>query len=193
MLNRFMTDRVTLVKKNGQRFEDIPASVQSKKIFIDDASIPIEEEDRLFRTLSNGLEESYVVLDRGYYERSGSFKAHYQVEVRKETRPVDESGRTTIYNLHGANSRVNIGSHDASTNIVNVTENTLFAELHRVIVEEIADEVQRGMLTEAVQGMEAARGTPRFVEKYQSFIASAANHMTVFTPFLPALTNLLTP
>lgn len=191
MLNRFMSDRVTLVKKDGQRIEDIPANVQTKKIFIDDASIPIEEEDKIVRTLPNGLVESYVVLDRGYYGAFGGLKAHYQVEVRKETRPQTESGKTTIYNLHGANSRVNIGSHDASTNIVNVTEQTLFAEMQRVAAE-IADPDQRNVITEAVKELEAARGTPQFVARYQSFIAAAANHMTLFTPFLPALTNLLT-
>jgi len=39
--------------------------------------------------------------------------------------------------------------------------------------------------------MEAAKGTSGFTQKYQNFIASAANHMTVLAPFIPALTQML--
>ncbi|GAF73410.1 unnamed protein product, partial [marine sediment metagenome] len=38
-----MRDKVSLVKQDGAQFDNIQASVQSGKIFIDDASLPIEE------------------------------------------------------------------------------------------------------------------------------------------------------
>ena len=69
IFSEFFNAKVTLKKQNGEEYTDIPASVQSKKIFIDDVSIPIEEGDHLVRKLPNGLEEYYLVLDRGYFDQ----------------------------------------------------------------------------------------------------------------------------
>ncbi len=40
--------------------------------------------------------------------------------------------------------------------------------------------------------MEAAAVTSGFAAEYKDFVGLAADHMTVFTPFLPALTQFLT-
>ena len=140
-----MTDRVTLVKQDGREFKDIPANVQPKKIFIDDASIPVEEGDRLVRSLPNGLRESYLVLERGYYDSFGRIPAHYQIEVRKESRPppVGGSGTTIVYNLHGANARVNIQSHDSSVNVVDATPDVVFETLRDAIRSGVGDAADR--------------------------------------------------
>ena len=45
-MRELFNDRVTLVKKNGQRFTDLPASVQSSQIFTDNPNIPIEDGDQ---------------------------------------------------------------------------------------------------------------------------------------------------
>ena len=68
---------VALVKQDRRRFEQIPADVQSKTIFIDDASLPIEEGDIIERQLPNGLLERYEVADRGFWDD------HYQVKVKR--------------------------------------------------------------------------------------------------------------
>jgi hypothetical protein len=39
--------------------------------------------------------------------------------------------------------------------------------------------------------MKEAAGKPSFKDRYKEFMAQAANHMTILTPFLPMLTNLL--
>ena len=104
MFKEFMTDKVTLVKNNGIRYENICSNVQTKLIFIDDATIPIEEGDRLIRILPNTLEEVYVVIDRGFYSGMGGIKAHYQVKVRKENINIDEysnSRHTNVNNIYG--------------------------------------------------------------------------------------------
>jgi DNA-dependent RNA polymerase auxiliary subunit epsilon len=80
----FMNDTVTLLKSNGYKIENIKASVQTNKIFIDDPSLPIEEGDRIIRTLPNKLTETYIVVDRGYHEAFEGIEAYYQVKVRKE-------------------------------------------------------------------------------------------------------------
>ena len=62
----FMNDRVTLVKASGQRFENLSASVQSKMIFTQDATLPIEDGDTFERKLPSGIVEVFVVLDAGF-------------------------------------------------------------------------------------------------------------------------------
>ena len=78
-----LNDRVALAKKNGERHEDIPALVDSKMIYIEDATLPIEEGDRFERKLPNGLVESYVVLDPGFKRGVGGIPSHYQTQVRR--------------------------------------------------------------------------------------------------------------
>lgn len=77
----FMTDTVSLVKRSGERHGDIPASVQRGKIFINDASLVIEQGDLIERVASNGLRETYEVLNPGFHEKFSSIDAHYQIEV----------------------------------------------------------------------------------------------------------------
>jgi ElaB/YqjD/DUF883 family membrane-anchored ribosome-binding protein len=96
---RTLRDTVSLIKANGQRYNNIKAFVQPNMIFIADASLPIEEGDKLTRELPNGLEESYLVLDRGYYSPVQGMDAHYQVKVRKETTISRRQPTTTIGTL----------------------------------------------------------------------------------------------
>lgn len=78
-----MTDRVTLIKQSGERVPDIPASVQRNKVFVNDASFVIEPGDLLERVASNGLRETYEVIDPGFYENFHGIEAHYQITVRR--------------------------------------------------------------------------------------------------------------
>lgn len=186
-------DIVILKKQNGEIYPNIKADVQKNKIFIFDSKLPIEEGDRLVRTLSNGLEESYIVVDRGFYEEFDSFDAHYQCDVQKESSMQYKEWASSITNhFYGANSRVNIGSTDNSSNIFNMNQNTVFDELRAVISENISSKSDSKILLEIVDGMEETKGTPLFIDKYKSFMESAANHMSVISPLLPALTQLLT-
>ena len=94
MLRGMMNDRVRLVKADGKEFGEVPANVQRNMIFIDDANLPIEEGDRLIRCLPNGLDECYLVLDRGLYSAVEGMQAHYQVQVRKATAGLDSPKET---------------------------------------------------------------------------------------------------
>jgi len=44
-LRDFPNDRVTLIKKDGRRLDDLPVSVQADKILTNDPKIPIEDGD----------------------------------------------------------------------------------------------------------------------------------------------------
>jgi hypothetical protein len=111
-----MNDVVTLIKSNGTIINDIIANVQSDMIFIDDAKLPIEEGDKLIRELSNGLSETYLVIDRGFYEAWAGLDASYQVKVIKETTREPERPISNQYNI-GTVYGSNIGTQgNASIN-----------------------------------------------------------------------------
>lgn len=82
---RMLRDEVSLLKRNGERINNIKASVQSSMIFTDDVSIAIIEGDQFIRVLPNGVEERYTVIDSGYQSGLSSMAPHYQSKVRKET------------------------------------------------------------------------------------------------------------
>ncbi len=83
MLRSMLKDRVTLVKRDGRRFEKIRASVQTRKIFSADPKIPIEEGDVFERLLPSGITEQYIVTDPGFMQGMGSIRAHYQTTVQR--------------------------------------------------------------------------------------------------------------
>ena len=83
ILRSFPTEKVKLIKKDGGSFENIEALVQTEKIFIEDASISIEEEDIIERTLPNGDQERFVVIDRGFYKGIHGIPDHYQIKLKK--------------------------------------------------------------------------------------------------------------
>ena len=119
ILRNFPTEKISLIKQDGQCYDNTTANVQPETIFVDNVQLQIEEGDTFERTLPNGLLERYVVLDRGYYGRMRGIPAHYQVKVRKEsTLTAQQPTTTTIYNLTGANPRVNVNSVDQSVNVV---------------------------------------------------------------------------
>jgi hypothetical protein len=184
-MRNLMRDKVSLIKDDGSRFDDIKANVQQDKIFIDDASLPIEEADKLIRTLPNNLVESYIVLD------IGGIPSHYQVKVRKESAIPASTPSSIVYNLIGDSSRVNINSQDISVNVKNITSDDLFEELKKAIEENEDNVDKKSKLLSLVDEMEDAQGTDRFRERYKEFVATAADHMTLLTPFLHALTQLL--
>lgn len=71
-VKRFLTDRVTLLKKDGTAYENVEAGVQSNMIFITDASLPVEVGDKTKRLLpSGGRGIDGLCLDNGALRRAG--------------------------------------------------------------------------------------------------------------------------
>lgn len=114
-----MTDRVGILKKSGKKYENISASVQSGKIFINESEILIETGDLINRNMSNGGQETFEVIDPGFHEKFHSIPAGYQIEVRKLGLPEAKAAIQNItYNISGSNARVNHSSIDNSTNTI---------------------------------------------------------------------------
>ena len=184
-------DVVTLIKQDGTVIEKIKANVQPNMIFIYDEKLPLEENDKIYRPLPNGLVEKYEVLDRGFYSAIGGIQAHYQAKVRKEGSIKNEQYHqiTNIYNLNGPQSRLNISSTDNSVNLLQQNAE-LFDDIIKAL-ETITEEKIKNESIRIVNEMKENIGNPTFKEKYQSFISTLANYVTIIGPFLPALTALL--
>lgn len=99
LFDKLMKDVVTLVKPDGRRFENIKAKVQPEIIFIHDETLPLEEDDRIYRLLPNGLQEEYLVLDRGFHQKFHDIPGGYQAKVRKLTSRAKERA-VTLETLH---------------------------------------------------------------------------------------------
>jgi hypothetical protein len=119
---------------------------------------------------------------------------NFEVHVHKvnlagqPTRPSSKAGPT--YNLHGTHARVNIHSQDSSVNISHEITENLFADMRQVIQTQIPNDEERTEILNRLNELEAAKGTDTFIQKYQGFITSAANHMALLAPFIPALTQM---
>lgn len=115
-----MKDKISILKKNGEVFKDIQASVQTNKTFIQRSDLLIETGDLIQRSMSNGAIQTYEVIDPGFHEGLGHLPAGYQIVHKNLGLPeADKAIQSITYNLNGPNNRVNNNSNDNSTNIVN--------------------------------------------------------------------------
>lgn len=158
MLEDFHKDTVTIFKKNGEKHENVKASVQSKKIFIEGIDILIETDDLIQRKMTNGGTENYRVIDPGFHEGDSLIKAGYQITHKNLGLPeAEKSAQNITYNFSGHNSRVNNGSVDNSTNVVQadstVTEHikALRQEVNRVVESE-SEKKETLEIVDAIEG-----------------------------------------
>ena len=90
----------------------------------------------------------------------------------------------------GSNPRINMNSVDASTNLARSDSSDVFVQL-RTRLDQIGDESLRKEIADSIDGMESAHDSGDFAAKYKEFISLTADHVALFAPFLPALSNLL--
>jgi hypothetical protein len=91
--------------------------------------------------------------------------------------------------ITGSGNVIQQGSgHTAS---VHFNSEGLFKEMRKVIESQIEAGIKQTELLTAVDAMESSKGTPTFLSAYQSFMVAAANHVTVFAPFIAPLAKML--
>jgi hypothetical protein len=144
-----------------------------------------------------------LLCDKGYFEASIIWPA--SLKVRPTARLIDEfesledskaitaTGGTNLtqnINIHGPNARFNMNSTDNSTNIASVSNEQLFVRL-RETASGIADESQRSKIIAPLDDLERSKELGGFLSAYQDFIAPVADYMTIFSPFIPPLTLML--
>ena len=190
LLSNFPTEKVRIIKQDLSVIEGVEALVESKKIFVDDGTVNIEEGDIIERVLPSGAKEQYLVVDRGFYKGMRGIPDHYQITVEKQSTYTKVSRGQVInqYNITNAD-RVNIHSTDNSTTYQITANDLSILETVRTLAKGLNNEQE---IISAVDEMQDNVGKKGFVEKYNAFIQSVANHMTIFAPFIPALSALLT-
>lgn len=192
LFHEFQRDRITVSTPDGSvvAFE-VAANVGRGKISVLDTSIPIEVGYVITRTLPSGVVEEYEVEDPGFRQAFDEIPARYAMKVSNRKAP--RSHQPIHVNATGPNSRINIGSHDASFNLVqDAGTNETFASLANTLRDGVANEVERRSLLNQVEQMQSALGTPTFPERYRAFLESAARYMTILGPFLVPLGQMLT-
>jgi hypothetical protein len=160
-----------------------------KEFIIDDMKVDVRVGDEIRRLLPNGKEEAFIVEDPKYID-SDDFGEHYRVSISRPQTFERHKGGNYHISVSGTNSRVNIKSHDSSSNLS--VHGTVYDEIRQTLAERVSDDNKLSELKSLLQQIETARDQPSFLKAYQIFIAATADHITILTPFLPALTNLMT-
>lgn len=99
------------------------------------------------------------------------------------------NGSFNAGDISGQNARLNQGSTDNSFNLIETT--TVFDQIEAAVVSGVSNPEERDKLVAATHSLRKATTTEGKLNAYNGFIQSAANHMTVVAPFLPALAALI--
>jgi hypothetical protein len=177
-----------------EAFHGIPANYQMKVQRIQETpmsdEISEERRDNLFRQWEEwGLDVIKGDLATGGHRYIGGPPATRKLAAQWVRLKEDERERNRMgVHVSGPNARVNINSHDQSTNLA--VAGDLFGSLRETIERGIPNDTERARIVELVGDLEAAKDRGGFLAAYQRLIASAADHMTILAPFLPALAQL---
>lgn len=98
---------------------------------------------------------------------------------------------TTNYYVQGENARVNVNSTDHSVNVVLKSSEEFFGTIRQRIESGVPDGDERRKMLTALTALQESHGKPSFAQRYTAFIATTADYMTLLTPFIPALTEML--
>ena len=188
-----MNDTVTVIHKDGARHENVRASVQQNKIFIDDATLPLSTEDRIERVLPSGQVEVFRPTNVHLWSGGLSISSYYEVDYERED-AVQRRSPMTAVNVRISDSpqaHINLNSTDRSTSVINGQTEEVFSQLRALIEESLAESDDLSLLLQKVDDMERARDSGGFANAYKEFITVAADHMTVLAPLVPALAAML--
>jgi len=149
--------------------------------------------DSRLRAMMRDLKED------GYLHTFWASNVPYLIEFNEKAYNFDEkdastvgSGGSIVYNNYNiTNGNANINSVDNSVRMINITNNEteLFDKMLDV-ASSIATDNKNDIIS-AIKDMHMDYGKPSLKEKYYKFIEVAANHMSLFAPFIPALTEMI--
>lgn len=185
----FPKSKIDVVAPDGSIRTTTEAIFGGDVLMVQDTSVVVEPGDEIRRTLPNGQEEVFDVIDPRFYDTFHGINAHYQIKIRRRgTYPRHTGGHYAVH-VSGNNARVNIHSHDESKNVVN--ERDVFEQIVSALEGASIDKQQLEALKLAVAEMKGHETKIGFAIAYQKFIGLTADHIGVVTPFLPALAAML--
>lgn len=184
------TDVIEVLKQDGTRHANQKASVQRTRVFMDHSTFPVEAGDLVIRHMSNGLKETFKVIDPGFQERFHGIAAHYQMHVQNLGLPEAKhaiSNITNNYNLSGPNARINQNSTDTSSNIANIDSRAIQC------VERLRNEIRSMSLadeerTEALETLDDVESEVQSTSPRKRVISSLLKQL----PTAEMITNIVT-
>ena len=191
--DKLLNDSVFVINHEGQRNGPYKTTISKGKATVFDKTIDVEEGFKLIRSLPNGKEESYTILESNYSPGLGSIPPHYSLILRKDSSLLqkERSVNPTNISISNVSGKVNINSVDSSINETTINIGTTFNQIRDTINAADIDTPEKESLIEKLADLETSINTSGYATKYKEFIQLAANHMTIIAPFIPALTNLL--
>lgn len=150
-----------------------------------------QKEDRRLRAMMRKLN------DDGYINSSWASNVPYIIEFNEKAYELEENNfqqkcedSKQVYNFNGNtfNDKVLVNSQDNSS--VNKENDVEIFDKMLTIATNIGDS-QKDLIISMIEEMRENTETSTFRDKYNAFITTAANHMTLFAPFIPALTMFL--
>ena len=189
-LKNFPTETVRIVDENENEIVTVEGLFSDKGMRTTNVSTPISEGQLIIRTLPNGLNEKYKIINSKYVKGMHDICDSYMLTLQKENVPKAKNITKSIItnNIYNCD-KVNIDSIDNSVNIyINDNENEKINEIRNIITN--LEGNSKDMLVKFDDFCNNV-GKKSALQKYQSFIDAAASHMTVLAPFIPFLTSLL--
>jgi hypothetical protein len=103
--------------------------------------------------------------------------------------PVEKEQNQSVNIAQVLNSNIAVNSSNVTQSVDVDVDEQLFEDMLKAITE--SDIEDKALLISATEEMRSANKTGKLGETYKKFIRTAASHMTVVAPFIPALTALL--
>ena len=163
---------------------------------------PVEYMRSLFKESDNKSDGRLRAMmrdlkEKGYIITSWADNVPYYIEFNERAYTVNEENRGEMQNgtyiiNNITNGNANINSTDNSVRNTNIKNNEMevFEKMYKV-ASNITEEDKKDIIL-AIEDMKNNYTQPSLKEKYYKFIEVAANHMALFVPFIPALTEMLT-
>ncbi|MBJ2184294.1 MAG: hypothetical protein JFR38_07265 [Muribaculaceae bacterium] len=187
----FAEDEAFLIKPNGTRIK-IMAEIQTRTAYISDIETPIQIGDLLERP-RGGVSDTYEVVNILPWSKADKnfslIPPHIQASIIPY-RKKDNATSGTSLSVSGNITASTVVISSGNNSLINISSNhNNFNDLLKAIEDVSAPQE----IVESVKDLEANVGKSSFKTKYNDFISSLANHVTVLQavmPFLPWLSNL---
>ena len=162
---------------------------------------PVEYMRYLFKESDNKSDSRLRAMMRDLKEKdyiitSWADNVPYSIEFNEKAYTINEESRSEMQNgtyiiNNITNGNANINSTDNSVRNTNISYNDvkLFEKMLEV-ASNITEENKKDIVM-AIEDMKNNYNKPSLKEKYYKFIEVAANHMALFAPFIPVLTEML--
>ena len=185
----FMTDILTLLKKDGSSHKNVKASVQKNKIYINDITLPVEEGDIFERKNSAGIIERLIVEHAHYLEdkMAGGCMSHIEIDCSKESSQKKAHHGINI-NVLGDNKGI-ISSGEYANNVVAIHQ--VNAEIEKLIsaLKNTSLENKEEIVSELEEAKKS--NNPSFLKKALGKCLSAAADIAAIGSLVTSILQLM--